>query len=82
MKKAAIEWNSGSLTVIGKGNKERIVYFSFKASYHLKKYLNERNDNCEALFITERKEYRRLSNRGIEREFIILGNKINLKLRT
>lgn len=57
-----------STKVIGKGNKEREVYFSFKAMYHLKKYLQTRDDDCEALFVTERKPYRRLSNRGIQRE--------------
>lgn len=57
-----------STKVIGKGNKEREVYLSFKAMYHLKKYLQSRDDDCEALFVTERKPYRRLSNRGIQRE--------------
>lgn len=57
-----------SIKVIGKGNKERIVYLTFKALYHLKKYLNSRNDEVEALFITERKPYRKMSNRTIQRE--------------
>jgi integrase/recombinase XerD len=30
------------------------------------KYLIGRNDDCEALMITERKPYRRLSKRGIQ----------------
>lgn len=38
MKKAAIEWNSGSLAIIGKGNKERVVYLSPTAMFHLKTY--------------------------------------------
>jgi integrase/recombinase XerD len=75
-----INWQNQSIKIIGKGNKERIVYFSFKASHYLKKYLNSRNDNCEALFVTERKEYRRLSNRGIQRVFVNLGDRANIKL--
>jgi len=75
-----INWKDQSIKVIGKGNKERVVYFNFKTAYHLKKYLNNRNDNCEALFVTERKEYRRLSNRGIQRIFVNLGNRANIKL--
>lgn len=63
-----INQQSMSCLVVGKGNKQREVYFSFKAMYHLNRYLNERNDDCEALFITERKPYRRLSKRGIQRE--------------
>jgi integrase/recombinase XerD len=75
-----INWKYQSIKVIGKGNSERIVYFNFKATHYLKKYLNNRNDNCEALFVTERKEYRRLSNRGIQRIFNNLGDKANIKL--
>lgn len=36
--------------------------------YHLKKYLMNRLDNNPALFVTERKPYKRLSGRGIQRE--------------
>jgi site-specific recombinase XerD len=57
-----------SLKVIGKGNKERVVYLSFKALFHLKKYLKSRTDDCEALFVTERKPYRRMGNMAIQRE--------------
>lgn len=63
-----IDWQSGSTMVIGKGDKEREVYFSFKAMYHLKKYLKSRDDAVPALIITERRPYRRLSKRGIQRE--------------
>lgn len=70
-----IDWQSLSARVVGKGNKERTVYFSFKASYHLKKYLKHRSDSCEALFATERKPYRRLSNRGIQREIGIIAQR-------
>lgn len=75
-----INWRERSIKVIGKGSKERIVYFKFKASHHLKKYLDSRNDNCKALFVTERQEYRRLSNRGIQREFSNIGNRVGIKL--
>ena len=63
-----INWESKTARVVGKGNKERDVYFSFKASYHLKKYLKSRNDLVPALFITKRRPYKRLSNRSIQRE--------------
>lgn len=63
-----INYQSMSCKVVGKGNKEREVYFSFKAIYHLKKYLNSRKDNNTALFVSERQPYERLSSRGIQRE--------------
>lgn len=64
-----IDWQNGSAKVKGKGSKEREVYFSAKALYHLKKYLKSRDDLVPALFITERQPYRRMSNRAIQREF-------------
>jgi integrase/recombinase XerD len=75
-----INFQNRSCKVIGKGNIEREVYFSFKAIYYLKKYLKNRNDNCEALMITERKPYRRLGNRGIQREIGKIGSNAGLKV--
>jgi len=63
-----INYQSMSTRVIGKGNKEREVYLSSKALYHLSKYLKNREDECEALMVTERRPYRRLSKRGIQCE--------------
>lgn len=78
MDRDAINQQSMSCRVIGKGNKEREVYFSFKAIYHLNKYLNSRSDNCEALMVTERKPYRRLTKRGIQREVAVIARAAGL----
>lgn len=67
-----------SFTVIGKGSKEREVYLSFKAMYHLNKYLKTRSDDCEALFVTERKPYRRLSKRSIQVEIKKIAERARL----
>ncbi|WP_088187532.1 site-specific tyrosine recombinase/integron integrase [Desulfosporosinus sp. FKA] len=74
-----IDWQTMSARVIGKGNKERTVYFSFKASYHLKKYLMRRLDEVPALFTTERQPFRRLSNRGIQRAIGIIAARSGVK---
>lgn len=68
-----------STKVFGKGRKERTVYFSFRAMYHLNKYLKSRTDDEEALFVTERKPYRRLSRRGIQREIAKIAAQSDLK---
>lgn len=73
-----IDWHSGSTTVFGKGSKEREVFFSFKAMFHLKKYLFSRLDETPALIVTERKPYRRLSNRGIQREIGKIAKQANM----
>ncbi|WP_231510753.1 site-specific tyrosine recombinase/integron integrase [Bacillus sp. UNC438CL73TsuS30] len=77
-----IDQQTMSLRVIGKGNKERIVYISIKAQIHLKKYLKSRDDDCEALFVTERKPNHRMGNRSIQREIdkIEQAAKIKTKL--
>lgn len=76
---ADINFQSQSARVVGKGNKEREVLFSHRALYHLKKYLLSRTDDCPALFITERKPFRRLSRRGIQREICIIAANAGLQ---
>lgn len=74
-----IDWQTASARVIGKGDKEREILFSSKAIYHLRKYLMSRLDQEPALFITERKPYRRLSKRGIQREIKIIAKLAGIK---
>jgi len=82
MDKDDINIQNMNARVIGKGNKERVVYISIKALIHLKKYLKARSDDCEALFIGSKKPYKRLGNRAIQREIdkIEQASKIKKKL--
>lgn len=82
MDKSDINYQAMNMKVIGKGNKERVVYLSFKALYHLKKYLKSREDNVEALFVTERKPIRRMGHRAIQREIgkVEIASNISKKL--
>ena len=52
-----------SIKVLGKGNKERIVYFGEYAREILDMYLKLRDDDCEYLFINNKKT--RLTARGV-----------------
>ncbi|SFL99253.1 integrase/recombinase XerD [Gracilibacillus orientalis] len=79
LNKADINQQNMSTLVIGKGDKQREVYFSIRAMYHLDKYLKERKDDCEVLMITERKPYRRFSKRGIQREIGIITQRAGLQ---
>mgnify|MGYP000737159690 CR=1 FL=1 len=54
----AIDWETRSVVVRGKGDKEREVYFTIKCGIWLKRYLKQRKDNDVALFVTERKPHR------------------------
>lgn len=57
-----------SLSVIGKGNKERKVYFSTSAKLLIKKYLETQKGESPALFTSGKYPYGRLGGRAIERE--------------
>jgi len=68
-----IDWNDLNIKVIGKGNKERFVYFSLKSKRALLKYLDSRKDICPALFVTMKYPIHRLGRRAIEREVTNIG---------
>ncbi|WP_242951767.1 site-specific tyrosine recombinase/integron integrase [Clostridium botulinum] len=69
-----INWHEMSLFVVGKGDKERKVYFNTKAKILLKKYLFSREDDNPALFVTSKRPYNRLGRRSIQREFKKIAN--------
>jgi integrase/recombinase XerD len=63
-----INWSQMSFKVIGKGNKERIVYFTAKAKLLLLNYLDSKKIKTTAVFTNSKKPYNRLSTRSIEKE--------------
>lgn len=56
-----INFTGNSVIVLGKGDKEREVYFSVRCSIWLKRYLDEREDDDPGLFVTQRNPKRRMS---------------------
>ena len=68
MKKQDIDWQRLQIRVIGKGNKERIVYINATCYVHLRKYMMSRLDNSDAVLVTERKPFRPMGRRAIQRE--------------
>ena len=60
--------NMGDCSVIvrGKGNKEREVYFNDLAKVCIQRYLESRNDNNPALFVTLSNPHNRLGITGVE----------------
>lgn len=74
-----IDFENRSCIVLGKGNKQREVYFDAKTKIHLKQYISKRKDNNNALFVSLKKPHQRLSISGIELIIRNLGNKTNIK---
>lgn len=64
--KQDINYVHNSINVIGKGNKERTIFFNDKTKVHLENYLNSRKDYCEALFATSKRPFKRLEKRGVQ----------------
>lgn len=61
-----LDLSNNLLRVIGKGDKERIVFFNDKTKLHLKNYIDTRKDNEDALFISSKFPHNRISRRGLE----------------
>lgn len=74
---ADISFEERECVVFGKGDKERKVYFDAKAKLHLLNYLDERNDDNPALFVTLDSPHERLKISGVEIRIRQLGRSIN-----
>lgn len=76
-----INFEEKECIVYGKGNKQRKVYFDAKAKVHLKRYLEQRNDYNEALFVTLDSPFERLKISGVEIRLRKLGRLASLDQR-
>ena len=74
----SLNFEDRSCIVLGKGNKEREVYFDAKTKLHLKEYISKRNDLNDALFVSMREPHQRLSISGIELIIRTLGINSNI----
>ena len=61
-----VNFQEGTVRVFGKGAKERICYLTARCKVHLKWYLEERDDDNPALFVTDKKPHERLTKGGVE----------------
>ena len=74
-----IDFNERECIVLGKGDKERIVYFDARTKLHLQEYLKSRADDNPALFVGLRAPYDRLEIGGVEVRIRCLGRNIGIK---
>lgn len=70
-----VHFGDDELIVFGKGCKERKVYLNAKSSVYLQKYIASRTDSNEALFVSLRQPFNRLSLAGIEAILKRIGKK-------
>lgn len=73
-----VDFENKECVVLGKGNKQRKVYFDAKTKIHLQQYLDSRKDENEALFVSLLKPYNRLEISGVEIMLRKIGKKIGI----
>ena len=78
MNREDIDFQERQCVVLGKGNKEREVYFNARTKIHLKRYLDERTDNNPALFVSFSVPHSRLTISGVEARLRQLGKRTNI----
>lgn len=74
-----VDFENRECVVFGKGNKERKVYFDARTKIHLQRYLNERADGNEALFVSLIKPFDRLQISGVEIRLRKIGRELSFK---
>lgn len=70
----AVDWQSRSVTVLGKGHKARTVYFSVRAKLMLQAYLSQRRGG-DMLFSSSRAPYGSMSPRAVEKALQKIGDR-------
>ena len=79
LNRSDIDFEERECVVLGKGNKERIVYFDARTKLHLKQYLDSRTDDNEALFVSLKAPYNRLKIGGVEVRIRKIGKRLNIQ---
>lgn len=73
-----VDFENRECVVLGKGNKQRKVYFDARTKIHLQNYLKSRTDSCEALFVSLQKPFNRLLISGVEIRLRELGKRLDM----
>ena len=73
-----INFEERECIVLGKGDKERIVYFDARTKIHLQNYLQSRTDENPALFVSLNSPHERLKIGGVEVRLREYGRKLNI----
>ena len=73
-----IDFNERECVVVGKGDKERMVYFDARTKIHLQNYLDSRTDSDPALFVSLRSPHKRLTIGAIELRLRDMGRNLGI----
>jgi integrase/recombinase XerD len=76
--RADVDFENRECVVLGKGNKQRKVYFDARTKIHLQNYLGSREDEIGALFVSLQCPHERLLISGVEIRLRELGQKLGI----
>lgn len=76
---ADVDFQNRECVVLGKGDKERLVYFDARTKVHLSNYLKSRDDSNPALFVSLNSPHNRLNISGVERRLRELGRRLKIE---
>jgi len=74
-----VNFHERESVVLGKGGNERIVYFDARTKIHLLNYLDSRNDDNPALFVSLALPYNRLLIGGVETRLREIGKRADMQ---
>ena len=74
-----VDFQERQCVALGKGDKERPVYFDARTKLHLQQYLDSRIDDNPALFVSLKAPYNRLKIGGVEVRIRELGRRLGIK---
>ena len=77
LNRSDVDFENRECIVFGKGNKQRKVYFDARTKIHLQRYLGERTDSNEALFVSLLKPFDRLQISGVEIRLRKIGRELS-----
>lgn len=73
-----VDFTNKTLRVIGKGDKERRVYFSSKCKLYIQDYLSSRGFMSDYLFAASKRPHNKLSPESIEKEVRGIANRTKI----
>ena len=77
LNRSDVDFENRECIVFGKGNKERKVYFDARTKIHLQRYLTERSDDNDALFVSLLRPFDRLQISGVEIRLRKIGRELS-----
>jgi site-specific recombinase XerD len=72
--------SDNTVRILGKGNKERVCFLTSRAKMELKLYLQQREDDCEYVFVREWAPHTQLSKTGLGAVIKDIGDRAGMKV--